>query len=516
VPRKRLSMRKISEVLRLRWDLHASQREIANSCKIGQATVNEYLRRAKAANLTWPLPPDLTEEELERRLFPPPVAVPASARPVPDWAVVQKELRRKGVTLLLLWEEYAGDDPNAYRYSWFQERYRQWEAIASPRLHIEHAPGDKLFVDYAGQTVDVLDKPTGEMRKAQIYVATMGASNYTYAEATWTQTIPDWIASNIRALEFFGGAPRAIVPDNLKSGVKSADYYEPDLNPTFREWALHYGVAILPTRVRKPTDKGTVEKGVQMAEQRLLAPLRNRCFFSLEDLNAALRGLLDVLNLRDTRDLPASRKAMFEATDRPALRALPPQRFEEAVWSKATVHQDYHVDVERHYYSVHYTLIGEAVEVRLTSQIVEIFHKNARVASHKRSTVKYRCTTLPQHRPANHAFVLGVTDDWLLECAQRVGPRTHEVVRRALDEFEYPEEAYRRCQGLLRLARQNGSTAMEAVCAIALQSNVTGYRSIKAMLANLAAEPHNQTAEPTPIQHDNIRGSDYYRDSANA
>ncbi len=357
-------MRTISEVLRLKWECHASQAEIANACRIGQATVSEYLRRARLADIKWPLPPELTEAELNQRLYPPPVVVPSDSRPVPDWSDVHQRLRKKGMTLLLIWEEYNQSSPDTYRYSWFCRTYRAWEGTAHPRMRQEHVPGDKLYVDYAGQTVCVHDKASADVREAQIFVATFGASNYTYSEATWTQSIPDWISSNTRALEFFGGVPRAVVPDNLKSGVKSPNYYEPDLNRTFSEWARHYGVAVLPARVRQPRDKAKVENGVLQVERRILAALHNRSFFSLAELNVALRDFLEQLNLRETRDLPASRKVMFDTTEFPTLSPLPNQRFEDAVWSKARVHLDYHIDVGRHFYSVPYKLTGELVEVR--------------------------------------------------------------------------------------------------------------------------------------------------------
>jgi len=381
-------------------------------------------------------------------------------------------------------------------------------------MRLVHVPGDKLYVDYAGHTVCVYDKATGEARAAQIYVATMGASNYTYAEGTWTQSIADWIASNTRALEFFGGVPRAIVPDNLKSGVKSAVYYEPDLNKTFNEWARHYGVAILPARVRKPRDKAKVENGVQQVERRLLAALRNRTFFSLEGLNAAIRELLDQLNLRETRDLPASRKVMFDTTELPALSPLPPHRFEEAVWTKARVHVDYHIDVARHFYSVHHSLIGVLVDVRMTAQAVEIFHNSERVASHIRVSQRFGFTTLPEHRPRNHAAVMGATEQALHLKAQHVGPKTLALVEKIMRAVEYPEQGYRRCQGILRLAEERGSQDIESVCAIAMEMNVISYRRVKAMLDNMLQDP--LATEPVPIQHANIRGAEYYQDDTAA
>jgi transposase len=305
-------MRKIREVLRLRWEQGLSHRQIVASCRLGQGTVAEYLRRASAAGLTWPLSAGLTDAELERRLFPPPEVIPAAERPLPEWAVVHRELRKKGVTLLLLWEEYRADNPMAFRYSRFCELYQQWCAAAEPRMHQAHKAGGKLFVDYAGQTVAVVDRTTGETRAAQVFVATLGASSYTYAEATCSQALPDWIGAHVRAFEFFGGVPTLVVPDNLKAGVTAASYYEPDLNPTYQELARHYGTAILPARPRKPRDKAKVENGVQQVERWVLAPIRNHTFFSLAELNAAICAQLQALNDRPGQGLPASRGELFE------------------------------------------------------------------------------------------------------------------------------------------------------------------------------------------------------------
>lgn len=511
MPRKRLSMRKIREVLRLRWQCNATQREISVACNIGQSTVSDYLQRSEIAGLSWPLPADLTEADLDAMLFPKAVVKPSECRPVPEWPWVREELRKKGVTLLLLWQEYERGNPAAYRYSWFSKTYRAWEAKAYPRLRLPHIPGDKVYVDYAGQTVLVTDRLTGKLREAQIYVATLGASNYTYAEATWTQGISDWLASNTRALEYFRGVPRAIVPDNLKSGVKSANYYEPDINEAFMEWAAHYGVAVLPARVRTPKDKSKVENGVQQVERWILAALRNRSFFSLDELNRAIRELLEQLNTRETKGLPASRKVMFETTDLPALSPLPSRQFQRAEWLKATVHLDYHVDVQRHFYSVPHTLIGQEVDVRIDVRTVEIFHKGVRVASHARSSKSHACTTIAAHRPPNHAAVLGSKDQWLCMQAQRIGAQTHALVQNILASVDYPEQGYRRCLGIVRLAREHGAQTMERASAAALEENTSSYRRVSEILRTLLRAP--AAPEAVPVRHDNIRGSEYYLDS---
>lgn len=504
-------MRKIREVLRLRWECHSSQSEIAGACSIGQATVSEYLRRATAAGLSWPLPADQTDEDLDRLLFPAMPSAPAGTRPAPNWSDIREKMGRRSMTLQLAWEQYHAAEPDAYGYSWFCENYRLWMAKTFPRMRLDHIPGDKLYVDYAGETVPVVDRSTGEVLKAQIFVATLGATNYTYAEATWTQAGPDWIGSNTRALEFFGGVPRAIVPDNLKVGITSANFYEPDINKTYAEWGKHYGVAILPARVRRPRDKSKVENGVLQVERRILAAMYGREFFSLVDLNSALREFLIQLNERETKDLPASRKVMFEETERQTLSPLPVQRYEPQEWFAAKVHIDYHINVDRHFYSVHHSLIGVRVDVRLTAYMVEIFHNNARVASHVRSTLRNRFTTLPEHRPQNHAAVFGMTDQSLLRKAAVVGPNTGALIQRIIGSFEYPEEGYRRCQGILRLGEERGHEALEQVSAVALETGITSYRRIKNLIDNKTKkEMHTETI---PVHHDNIRGAGYYQDN---
>ena len=340
MPRERLSMRKIREVLRLRFEQHLSLAKIAEACHIGIATVHEYLHRAQDAGLSWPLPPDWNDEQIEARLFP--LALPANASPraQPDLAHVAQQLRRKGVTLFLLWEEYRAAHPDGYGYSRFCELYRDYAARLEPRLRQNHKAGEKLFVDYAGQTIAVTERATGTPRSAQVFVATLGASDYTFAEATWTQGLEDWIASHVRAFAFFGGVPEIVVPDNLKSGVSSPCYYDPDINPTYQEMAEHYGVAILPARVRKPRDKAKVENHVLHVERRILAPLRDRSFLSLEECNHAIAELLDALNRRPFQHLATSRRQLFEELELPALQALPLAAYSFGHWKKARVNID--------------------------------------------------------------------------------------------------------------------------------------------------------------------------------
>jgi len=500
-------MRKIREVLRLRWEQGLSHREIAASCRIGYGTVVDYLRRATGAGCTWPLPEEWTDTQLELRLFPPPVVVPPEERPVPEWSRVHQELRRKGVTLLLLWQEYQEGQPQAYRYSRFCELYQEWRQQAEPRMRQVHVAGERLFVDYAGVTVPVVQRDTGEVREAQIFVAALGASQYLYAEATASQQLPDWIGSHVRALAYYGGVPALLVPDNLKAGVKAACYYDPDINPTYQELARHYETAVVPARVRRPRDKAKVENGVQQVERWVLAPLRHRTFFSLAELNTALREQLQALNARPGAGQSPSRQELFETLDRPALRPLPHQPFELAVWKKARVHLDYHVQVERHYYSVPHALVRQEVEVRLTSTLVQIYRDGERVASHPRARAG-GFTTLPEHMPPSHRAYADRSQEQLLRRASVCGPSTQALFQAIFASRAHPEQGYRACLGILRLAHTHGAERLEQACRQALAEDRLSYRSVQTLLALPEATP---VSEPAPIRHANVRGADYYQ-----
>jgi transposase len=395
-------MRKVKEVLRLKFEGGQTNRRIARSCRISRPTVSDYLLRFEKAGLTWPAAAFLDDAALEGKLFPPAPVVPTAERAVPDWSQVHRELRRKGVTLTLLWHEYKAAHPEGFQYSWFCDQYRAWTRKLDVVMRQEHRAGEKLFVDYAGQSAEVVDRRTGEIRHAQIFVAVLGASSYTYAEATWTQQLPDWIGSHVRTFEFLGGVSELLVPDNLRSGVSKAHRYEPDLNPTYADLASHYGVTVLPARVRKPRDKAKAEAGVLLVERWILAVLRHHPFFSLAELNRAIARLLERLNTRPFKKLPGTRRELFEKLDRPALRPLPAQPYEFAEWKKVRVNIDYHVEIEGHYYSVPYQLVRKALEARYSERTVECFHKGQRVASHPRSHLKGRHTTLPEHMPTAH------------------------------------------------------------------------------------------------------------------
>jgi transposase len=509
---RRVSVRKIREMLRLLWECGLSQRQVAGCCGIGKTTVAECVVRARQSGLDWSTAAALSDEELEGRLYPPVELVPASERPVVDWAAVHTELKRKGVTLALLWEEYREREPLGYRYSWYCELYGQWRGRADLSMRQVHRAGEKLFVDYCGATVPVLDAGSGEVREAQIFVAVWGASNYTYAEATWSQGLSDWTGSHVRAFEFAGGVTEQVVPDNLKSGVSRPCRYEPELNPTYHDLAVHYGVAVMPARVRKPRDKAKVEVGVQVVERWILARLRHRKFFSLAELNEAIRGLLSRLNERPFRKLEGSRRSVFDSLERPVLRPLPAQRFAYAEWQKGRVQVDYHVEVDDHYYSVPYQWVSQQLDVRVSATTVEFFAKGNRVASHLRSFRRGVHTTLSEHMPRPHREYAEWTPERLVQWARTTGPSVSSLIETVMSTRVHPQHGFRSCLGILRLGQQYGGERLEAACHYALTLEGASYRSVRSILKGGLDLQVGSAAEPArpPLVHDNLRGASYY------
>ena len=507
-------MRQVREVLRLKWACGLSDRKIAQSLRISRPTVAEYVRRAQAAGLSWPLPDSLDEATLERRLFATTHNPPALRYPPPDWPHVHRELRRKGVTLFLLWQEYKAATPEGVQYSQFCAAYRQWAGRLDLVMRQSHRAGETLFVDYAGQTIPVVNPLTGEVHAAAIFIAVLGASNYTFAEATWSQSLPDWIGSHIRAFEALGGVPQVLVPDNLKAAVTRAHRYEPDLNRTYAELAQHYGVAVVPARAAKPRDKAKVEVGVQVVERWILARLRHHTFFALTEVNTALTTLLIDLNARPFKKLPGSRVRLFETLDRPALQPLPAQPYAYAEWKLVRVNIDYHVEVEGHYYSVPYSLVRQQLEARLSAQVVEIFHKGHRVASHQRSPYKGRHSTVAAHMPTAHRAYAEWTPQRLIRWAAKTGEATAQVVEAILAARPHPQQWFRACLGLMRLGKSYGEGRLEAACRRAVTLGACSYKSIESMLKHdLDRQPlPARRIAPPAIPHDNIRGPQYYHD----
>lgn len=522
MPGKRLSMRKTREVLRLHFDLKLGQRQIARSAQISQSTVHDYLARFVASGLRWPLPAEVGEAELEAALFPPeredsrsqdsPLR---SRRQLPNFAYLHQELQQhQHTTLQLLWEEYQQAHPEGYRYSRFCYHYQQWKQQQEVVMRQEHPPGKKLFVDWAGATLPIYDPHTGAIHEASLFVAVLGASSYTYAEATRSQEMEPWIGAHIRTFEFLGGVPQLVVPDNAKTGVTRACRYDPDLNPTYQELAMHYGVGVLPTRPRKPRDKAKVEVGVQIAQRWIVAALRHRKFFSLHELNLAISELLEKLNRRPFKKREGSRRSLFVELDQPALRPLPAERFELSAWSRAMVNIDYHIQFDHSFYSVPYTLARQTVEVRATPATLEIFHRGVRVASHARAHKPYTAMTHPEHRPRSHQAHLEWPPSRIVQWASTVGPRTAEVIQKILDSFPHPEMGYRSCLGIIRLGQRYSPLRVEAAAQRALLTGAVRYKSIESILRHsLDQQPLTApaTGEPTTTTHDNIRGAEYFQ-----
>lgn len=505
-------MRRIKELLRLQAS-GLKYRQMVGATGLSLGVISKYLQAAQAAGLAWPEVAELDEAVLSARLGGLAAPRTPSRFVAPDYAAVHRALTRKGVTLALLWEEYQAPAPTtAYSYTQFCVRYRDWTGCLKRSMRQVHRAGEKLFIDYAGPTVAIVDIATGEIRNAQIFVAVLGASSYTYAEATWTQALPDWIGAHVRTMAFLGGVVEILVPDNVKAGVNRACRYEPELNRSYQEMAAHYGCVVIPARPYKPQDKAKVEVGVQVVERWILARLRHRTFFTLAELNAAIRTLLDALNRRPFKKLPGSRREAFESLDRPALRPLPPQPYEYAQWKQARVHIDYHVEVEGSYYSVPHSLVKKALDVRLTAATVECLHGGKRVASHARSHKRGSYSTLAEHMPRSHRAHAEWSPARLLNWALSIGPATRDVVQHLLETKPHPEMGYRACLGLLSLARQYGKPRLEAACVRAKALGAPTRASVASILkAGLDRQAVVATATAVALPaHTNVRGPSYY------
>jgi len=509
-------MRKIKEILRLKVDCGISEREISRSCGVSRSTVADYLRRAAAAKLTWAEASALSEVQLEEKLFPNEHISSSVHRPPPDCEHIYNELRtyRKfNLTLSQLWLEYKEKHPDGYQYTQFCEYYWRWRKKLDYCMRQEHRGGEKLFIDYS-DGLSIVDPLTGELTLTQLFLAVWGASTYTYAEATLSQTLPEWIGSHRRAFEYFHCVPRVLVPDNLKSGVSKACKYEPDLNPTYSDMAEHYGCAVLPARPRKPRDKAKVENGVLIAKRWILAVLRHRTFYSLAELNAAIRECLERLNTRPLRRAKKSRRELFEAVDRPNALPLPTRPYEYAEWYKAKVQLNYHIEVDHHYYSVPYQLLHERLDIRLTATIVEAFHKGERVAAHARSYVKGGYTTLKEHMPPSHRYYAEWNPNRFVQWASKTGDATAQLVETILATRPYPEQGFKACLGIINLTRDYEPERVEAAARRALKYKTCSYRSMKAILsARLDQQSDNgeQPGLPGLLPHQNIRGQEYYQ-----
>lgn len=509
----RLTMRQIRELLRLRHSgRNLSDRAIALQLGVARSTIHDYLARIERAGLTWPLPADLTDVQLEQRLFGRPDTQTGIRRRVePDWAAVAREIKRPGVHLLMMWEEYRETHPDGYGYSRFCDLYREFERKLAPTMRQHHVAGEKVFVDFSGKTIAITDPATGAVRTAELFVAVLGASNYTYAEATWSQTLPDWVGAHVRMFAFLGKLPRLVVPDNLKAGIHRASFYDPEVNQTYGRMAEHYGVGILPARPRKPRDKAKVEAGVRLAQSYILGRLRNTTFFSLPECQQAVADAVERINARVMRKLGVSRRDLFHQVEVPAMAALPDAPYEYAEWKRVRVGQDYHAEILGVCYSVPHALIRQEIEARITATTVEMFHRGQRVAVHVRRPGGTRHATQPDHMPSNHRFYDGWSEAGFRRDAAAIGPNTEALILAVLASRRHPEQGFRSCLGILKRLRGVDRPRAEAACALAVEIGALSTRSLGSILDNnLDRKPKRRAAEDPPLIHTNIRGGRYF------
>lgn len=503
-------MRMIKEVLRLHHSCGLSYTQISKALRCSRGAVAEYLHRAEAAGLSWPLPEELDDTQIERRLFQP--AARFRGKPLPDFIHIHTELKKKGVTLIQLWAEYREEHPDGYGQSQFCELYARFRKNLNLVMRIEHKAGEKAFSDFAGKTIPiVINRQTGEARFAHLFVCTLGASSFTFADLYWNERAESWCNGHAAAFTYFDGCTKFVVPDNPKPVVTKACPYEPDINPSFAQMAAHYDVVVFPARVRKPKDKAKVEAAVGLATRWILAVLRNRTFFSLAEARAAVRELLDKLNDRPFKKMAGSRRSLYETVDKPALKPLPIVPYEYAHFKKASVNIDYHVVYDDHFYSVPYQFRGEVVEVRATSTTVEIFLRGKRIASHPRGLPDYKASTLNEHRPKSHQQYGDWPPERIIDWARKIGPSTVALAEAIMARKEHPELGYRSCLGILRLAKKFGETRLEAACYRALAIRGLSYKSVKSILAsNLDQRPLPEKPHQLAIVHTNIRGADAF------
>ena len=510
-------MRQLRRILRLEYEGN-STRDIVRVTGIARTTVQRALERSKAADLVWPLADDVSDDVLEERLYAgsgKSVGFGAGVRkrPEPDWAELVRELRRPAVTMVILWEEYRKIWPDGYAYSRFCELLREFQQRLSPVMRQHHVAGDKLFVDYSGKRQEICDPLTGEVRMAEIFVAVLGASNYTFAEVTWSQTLPDWIGSHIRLFRHIGGVTRLLVPDNLKSGVNKASFYDPEINRSYGRMTEHYGVGVLPARPKKPKDKASVEAGVRFAQTYILGRLRNQTFFSLDEANAAIAIVMTDMNTRPMRKLGVSRADLLESLDRPALKQLPDAEYEFAEWKLVRVGIDYHVEVAEFYYSVPYALLRQQVDARITSGTVELFHKGKRVAAHpRRYGGARRHGTLPEHRPPNHRDYAGWSPERFQRRGAAIGPETEGLIIAIMARRPHPEHGFRTCAGILQLYKPLEKGRAESVSAYALAVGALNSNSVASILSsNLDLAAPAQEEGDGIDTHANVRGPLYFQ-----
>jgi transposase len=520
MPNERLTMRKIQEILRLHFDCKRSDREIATSCSVARSTVSDYVHRAQAAGLGWPLPDGCDEAQLEKLLFPSSRGRPKTPAPMPDWAELHEKLKRKGMTLALLWERYKKDNPDGFQYSHFCDLYRDWHKKIDVVMRQNHRAGEKLFSDFAGSTLLVTNPHTGEVLTAHLFVAVLGASSFTYAEAFWSENCEAWCTGHANAFAYMNGVTEIIVPDNPRAAVNKPSQYEPDLHVDFHYMANFFGAAVIPARVRKPRDKAKVEAAVKVATMWIIAALKDRTFFSLAELNKAISELLEKLNNRPFKKMPGSRRSSFESIDKPALKPLPEGRYEYTKIGYARAGLDYHINVDGYLYSVPYEHAKQKLEYRLTATTLEVFFQGRRIASHPRLWIKGRPSTLKEHMPSHHKLYQEQHVEWtpirITSWAMQIGPAVADATSAIMSSKSHPEQGFRACLGVIRLARTWGNDRVDIACQRALSLNACSYKYIKLILESGGdLRPTASTQLTLSIAHDNVRGSQYYSQSTN-
>lgn len=504
-------MRKIREALRLHYELGAKQREIAAACNIAPSSVHDYLRRAELAGIGWPVPEDCSDKMLEELLFARHQQV--GSRQTPDWKAVQRELMKKNMTLTVVWEEYKKENPNGYERSQFCHLFREWEGISEVRMSQNHVPGERLWIDWSGQTAPLTDPETGEVSRVPVFVSAFGVSQKLFAKAFPSMELEHWLAAHVAAFKFYGVLPQFAVPDNTKTGITSPNRYEPEFNLEYAEFARHYSLAVIPARVRKPRDKGKVENGVQRVEQRVLARLEGRTFLSLDELNDEILRLLEELNSRSMRGPDASRNQLFDEIDKPAAKPLPATHYEFANWKKAKVAPNHHVSLEGRGYSVHYSFIGANVQIRYTSQVVQIFDGAKILACHVRSLLRYGYTTLPEHRPKGHREYENWSPSRLVRWGSKCGPSVGKLIQAMLEAKLYPQHGYNSAFGLIGLGKKHGRKRLDAACARALAAGALSYKSVKTILEKGLDQAELDLDERPMPAHGNVRGPAYYKET---
>lgn len=510
---ERISMRKIKEVLRLHYEAGLSQAKIARVNHISRYTVQQYIMRFTAAGLSWPLDEKISEAVLESRLFP--GKPDKSNRQALDYGYLLKEIRRPDATLSVLWEEYKQQHPDGYQYSYFCDLLNAYRGKLNYSMRQEHKAGEKTFLDFGDSPIVIIDRQTGQKTLTKIFVSVWGASNYLYAESCLDEKLATWISLNIHALEYYGCCSRAMVPDNLKSAVSKASRYEPDINPTYAEFAEHYGTVIFPARPYRPKDKSRAENGVKLAKRWILFRLRNRAFYSLSELNHEVRVLLTDFNHRMMKKIKKSRLELFYLWDKPHALPLPEKRYEFAEWKKAKVQFNYHIAYDCHHYSVPYTFIHKEVEIKATRTLIEVFHKGNRLCSHTRSYKEHGYTTVKEHMPERHAKYLEWTPERILSYAEKYGSSVKLLVQEIMAQRKFPEQAYKSCMGIIRLENAYSAQRLNLACQRALAYKAYSYRSVVNILEKGLDKKESLSLVPSspvaiPLNHENIRGADYY------